>query len=202
MLKKLLLWIQKLTKKRRTLENQPQNHKTPSANSGNLLTDTQLHKEQSTYNKKLISFFQLGIFISGVVFLLLAYYNSYLNSYLTDLKKEQDSLVKQVQEYTDLRKQAQDLYEDIEYYKNTQKSKDFLGQKLKLIQDIPQGAVIKSLSMDTLKFNIAVEGKATLSITQMIVSYLETNQITQIQINSAVYESGQGLYKVMLTGYF
>ena len=193
MLKKLLPWIKK-----------PRNQvpEEPLETSGNLMSEQELLEEQIFFNNKTTSFFQLGIFIIYILFLGLFFYDSYLNTHLQNLKREQDALVSSVKSYPDLKEDAAELAEIINYYKNSVESREYLGAKLKLVKDIPGSITIRSFNIDSSGFNILAEGPSVSPFTNMIINYLNTREISQIQISSATYEKNQDLYKVLLNGEF
>lgn len=202
MLKGLLPWIKNLLKKKKETSPQNQNLNASLNASGNLISDRELLQKQTTFNERSIAFFQLGILFTSVIFLGLYYYDSYLNSHLSSLKKEQEILMRVIEDYSDFYQTATKLDSDISYYKDSEDAKKYLGQKMRIVKDIPETININSYAVDSATFNISAEGDSPLPFTKMILAYLETKEISEIQINSATYQSSNDAYKVTLEGRF
>jgi len=183
-------------------KQQNQNLKEPLDTSGNLLSDTETQENTIDFSQSIASFFQSGILIACFVFLGLYLYNYVLDIKLDTLLREQKALEVTINAYGDTAEQATGLFNNITYYKKSEDSREDLADKFEAIKNSPNGISFTSIGLDADSFDIGIEGETPALFTQLIIAYFNTNEVSQIQIESAQYEKGRGIYVVNLAGKF
>jgi hypothetical protein len=89
----------------------------------------------------------------------------------------------------------------IKFYQNFLQSKKSLADNTNFILDkINPGLVVNSAEIRGTSFEISLTGKNIYLFTQLILQYLEVNQVDQVSIVTADYASGGEGFTVVLKG--
>ena len=119
------------------------------------------------------------------------------------LKERQEDLSLKVLRYFQVEKDAKDTHERTSYYLHKQDEKQkVLGKTTFVLAPINSSVDLSRTQLNGEKFSISARGKTPLIFTRLIAKYLDGDEVSEIILKSASYNSRADEFRVEMEGIF
>ncbi|MBW6441925.1 hypothetical protein K0B04_03440 [Patescibacteria group bacterium] len=207
MLEKLLPSIFKKEKQKPNPQAPPEGRKNKEikdlSSDFNLVNTTQRIHVVPKYAIKLVLIIRYFIVVMSVVFGVILIFNFAASTVINFQKNLQKQLILEVDSYADVEEIAKSIDAKTLAYKKFSNERNPLLFKTEFVLDnIGPNIELKSMQIDSSGFSISFLGNSALDFTNLIMTYLEKDMLSEIIIRSASLDKSKDRFNVVLDGNF